>query len=137
MGDGLGVAVGAGVGVAVGRGVAVGAGVGVAVGRGVAVGAGVGVAVGRGVAVGAGVGVAVGRGVAVGAGVGVAVPCAEKTKPLGACGRPPGEAVKPKETVPLAGISLFQAKADALKRDTVPLRLATPAFQIDAICGAI
>jgi hypothetical protein len=39
--------------------------------------------------------------------------------------------------VPLAGISLFQAKADALKRDTVPLRLATPAFQIDAICGAI
>ena len=79
VGVGLGVAVGAIVGVGVGVGVAAGVGVGarVAAGWGVALGVGAavgtGLAVGVAVAVGSGVGVLVGTGVGVGVGSGVAV----------------------------------------------------------------
>ena len=66
---GVGVAVGAGVGVAVGVEVAVAVGAGVGVGVAVAVAVGAGVAVGVGVAVTVGAGVAVGVGVTVGVGV--------------------------------------------------------------------
>lgn len=51
--------------------------------------------------------------------------------------RLPGSAVNPNVTLPLGGISLFQAMEAALMLVTVPFRPATEAFQMDAIRGGI
>jgi len=88
---------------------------------------------GVGVGVGVGLGVGVGDGLGVGLGVGVGTGVSDRNEKFsGLLPSSPGLAWKPKLTVPLAGISLFQGLLFALKTSSDP-EVVQSAFQIEVI----